>query len=422
MMHFLRDILWSGAGILLLTGFGIYFTFAFRFIQLRPRHILRSTILAEDGKSAARSFVTALGGTVGAGSITGVALGIAVGGAGSIFWMWVSGFFGMALRYAETKAVHGDTVDICGRRIGGAMVSLSKLGKSGAAKMFCFMTLAVSLCTGCLAQSNAAAASYECRTVVGILLAAIFIITVIRGSEGIIKLSNIIMPLCCFTYIAMLCIILCRNLSSLPDAFCRIFTEAFSLKAMAGGSTAGMLIAMREGFSRGVFSNESGMGSAPLAYASADAAPEWGVLEIFADTFIISTLSALCLLSADANSMYDMFLSHFGMAGVHILGVLMCCFALASMLCWNMYGRTVLEYMKAGKALLTAYAVVSAAVVLLGAVVNQQSAWYIADIFNLLMILPNLYLLTLKGKSIYDCNKIHGTKRGRGRKATESRR
>lgn len=414
MMVFLRDLLWSGAGILLLTGFGIYFTVLTRFIQLRPSRILRRTLFARGNKGALKSFVTALGGTVGAGSITGVALGIAVGGAGSIFWMWISGFFGMALRYAETVAVQGDTVYISGRPVGGAMVSLKKLGKKYAAYLFCCMTLAVSICTGCIAQSNAAAAAYGSKFTIGAALALLFLLTVLGGKNGIIKISNIIMPLCCFSYLGMLAVILFRNAGQLPDVFARIFYGAFDLKAMAGGSTAGMLIAMREGFSRGVFSNESGMGSAPLAYASAEAAPEWGVLEIFADTFIISTLSALCLLCSGADSVQNMFLSYFGQTGVHIFGILMCFFALASMLCWNMYGRTVLDFMRAHRYVVAAYALISAAAILLGAVFTAQSAWYVADIFNLLMILPNLYLLTLKGKKIYDCNKIHGTKHRRG--------
>ncbi len=405
-----RDMLWGTLGTVLLIAAGLYFTVKTHFVQLDVSGNLKGIRSVLCKKSGFASAATALGGTIGAGSVVGISIGLAAGGAGSVFWMWVSGFFGMALRYAETKYAFSDRVMTKNGYIGGAMVSLERQGSKSSATVFCIAAIFVSLGTGNMTQVGSVASSLEAlgvdRYICGLAAALVFGIVVLAGKRAILAANSVLVPLCCAVYLLSLLPVLTGNIGRMGDVLCEIFGSAFGIDAMTGGFTAyAFSRAVREGISRGVFSNESGMGSAPLAYCASDAADaeaqsRLGIAEIFTDTYIISTLTALCLLCGEFDSISEMMLCCYGRVGETALAVMLCVFALASMLCWHYYASVCIDFIPHGDIPGRVYPWLSVIAAFLGAVIPQSTVWAIADIFNLLMVLPNLYMLFLKVRKV----------------------
>lgn len=416
LLESVRSVLWSFPMIALLLVSGGYFTGRTRLFQLHPLRICKNTVgtlfQKKEGRgSLLASVATALGGTVGVGSITGVALGIAVGGAGSIFWMWISGFFGMALKYAEVylAVLHRKQTEN-GTYVGGAPFALTDAGFKWLGTLFALLCVFASFGVGNLAQIGALT---EAAGEIGISaplcggICALFLAFAIFGGRARIgKLNAVLVPAASFLYIGMTLWILITHLSAVPSALGRIFREAFGIQAAIGGISGSMLsLAMREGFARGVFSNEAGVGSSPLAHAaSGEGDPkkqgEWGAFEILADTFAVSTLTALALLCTENNSMTAMFADCFGSSGVRLFTLLMAVFAFASILSWCYYSEVCLLFLQIPHSQAW-YRILTVSAAFLGACVSMTALWALADILNALMILPNLFLLFLQRKEVH---------------------
>lgn len=412
-----REILWGFPLIALLTVSGGYFTLRTGFFQLRPLRLCKNTIgglfVRKEGKwELLASVSTALGGTVGVGSITGVAYGIAVGGAGSVFWMWISGLTGMALKYAEVylAVAHRKRLPD-GKYVGGAPYGLADAGFRRLGALFAFLCVFASFGVGNLAQigalSEAAGALGISAPVCAFACAGLLAFVLFGGRKRIGKLNTALVPAASALYIlAVLWIILC-HLPSLPAAFSRILREAFGLRAAFGGVTGSLLSrALREGFARGVFSNEAGVGSSPLAHASSGESDpqkqgEWGAFEILVDTFLVSTLTALAILCAGGEDfrIATLFGHVFGSGGMLLFALLAAVFAFSSILSWCYYSDVCLAFLALPHGE-TIYRLLSVCAAFFGAFVPLGTLWAAADILNALMILPNLFLLFLQRKEV----------------------
>ncbi len=410
----LRDALWGMPLIALLLISGGYFSLRTGFFQLHPLRLCRNTVgqlgkQKQGRKAMLASVSTALGGTVGIGSITGVAYGIAVGGAGSIFWMWVSGFFGMALKYAEVFLAVKHRKKTENGYIGGAPFALKELGYKKLSILFALLCIAASFGVGNLTQIGALT---KAATEIGIspLLcgggcAVLLAFAIGGGRERIGKWNTVLVPLASAVYLLVMTGILIAHLPLLPGVLGRIFQEAFGFSAALGGISGSMLsLAMREGFARGIFSNEAGVGSSPLAHAaSGEGDPvrqgEWGGFEILVDTFLVSTVTALALLCVEFTDVTRLFAYFFGKMGVVFFAGLVAVFAFASILSWCYYSEVCLHFLAIphGERI---YRILCVSCALAGACISMDTLWILADLLGGLMILPNLFLLFCKRNDI----------------------
>lgn len=410
----LRDLLWGFPLVALLTVSGGYFTIRTKWFSLHPFRICKHTVgtlFAQntDKRSLLAAVTTALGGTVGVGSITGVAYGIAVGGAGSIFWMWVSGFFGMALKYAEVSIAVKHRKKTDGGYVGGAPFALAEAGCKRLGTAFAFLCVFASFGVGNLAQVGSLTETLGelnvSNVACGFVCTALIALAVFGGRERIGKWNSVLIPAATLVYLAMIIWILLTHLHALPNAFARIFKEALGMRAAWGGISGSLLAnAMRTGFARGVFSNEAGVGSSPLAHAASGEGDmqkqgEWGAFEILADTFAVSTLTALALLCVGVERVTGMFSAVFGAPGAWVFAVLTAVFAFASIISWCYYSEVCLVFLHLPYGQ-TVYRLLTVCTAFAGACVPMNALWAAADILNALMIFPNLFLLFLKRNEV----------------------
>ena len=406
MLETLRNALWGMPLIGLLLSFGGYFTVKTRFLPLRLPAVLKRTVgslpKGQDRKALLHAVSTALGGTVGIGSITGVAYGIAAGGAGSVFWMWVSGLGGMALKYAEVFLAVKHRKKTEQGYVGGAPYVLGSLGYKKTAVCFAPLCVLASFGVGNLTQIGALTETAVelgispllCGISCGVLLAY----CLWGGRERIGKWNGVLVPAASLVYVFTALGVVLAHLPALPSAFSEILAGAMGVRPMVGGVSGALIAAsMREGFARGVFSNEAGVGSSPLAHASSGESDpvrqgEWGVFEIFADTFLVSTLTALALLVTGSGSITEVFAPLFFGGGRLVFVILSAVFAFASILSWCYYSRVCLQYLAlpGGE---TVYSLCSVVCAFFGAQLPMGSLLTLADILGGLMIFPNLFLL-----------------------------
>lgn len=394
----------------LLIVAGIYFTCRTRFFM--PRAVLktiRDTLCSlksngKNGISPLAAVSTALGGTVGVGSIVGVGYGIAVGGAGSVFWMWVCSFFGMGLKYAEVRIALNDRTYYKGCALGGAPYRLKKLGCNKLAVVFCLLCIAASFGTGNLTQVGSLSAFFGAagvpKTWCSVICVFIIAAAVFGGRGRIASLNKFIVPAASAVYLTACIAIIILNAKSVPTAFGGIFKGAFGVSAVTGGfSGAALAFVIREGFARSLFSNEAGMGSSPLAHAtSAESNPavqaEWGIFEIFFDTFVVSTLTALCLLSSGESEPLKMFGMMFGGFGRWGFLLLTAVFAFASVISWCYYAECCISFMFPESRLASKiYRILFSLAAMLGVYLSGTAVWELSDILNALMTFPNMFLL-----------------------------
>ena len=410
MLGALKDAVWGVPTLAALFAFSFYFTARTGFFRPRAlKGILRDTLLSlgkkgHSGISPVAAVTTALGGTVGVGSIVGVGYAISVGGVGSIFWMWVCSFFGMGLKYAEVfVALKGRSLENGGVS-GGAPYRLREMGYKRLATLFCILCVAASFGTGNLTQVGAISGFLSDMGVSTNLRAAVCVATiafaVFGGRKRIADINAVIVPVSCAIYIAACVFILGVNSAEILSSLCRIFREAFGVSAVGGGFSGAMLSAVvREGFARSLFSNEAGMGSSPLAHAtSAFGQPQsqakWGIFEIFFDTFVVSTLTALCLVSSGSEAVADMFFTVFGSVGGYIFGVLAAVLAFASVISWCYYAECCISFMLPNsKRAFSVYRAAFSLAAAFGVLMSDRAIWDVADILNALMLMPNLFLL-----------------------------
>ena len=435
-----REAVWGPAMVALLLGCGIYLSIRTGFVQLtRFRAWWRGTILSlfrdkrvrqGQGKQSLSQFqalTTALAATVGTGNIAGVATAILTGGPGAVFWMWISAFFGMCTKYAEALlAVRYRYRDKAGNWMGGAMVYLGRgvrgpLGK-GLAVAFCLFAALAAFGIGNMTQVNAIAGAFRYLAPglptwgVGLAVMALAAPVLLGGIRRIGAVTERLVPLMSILYIlGGLGVILFYG-ENLGRAFRQIFQGAFSLKA-AGGGLAGtaMARALRYGVARGVFSNEAGLGSASMAHAAADVENPvqqgyWGIFEVFADTIVVCTITALVLLTAfDGEQLGSLglqgaqlsiaaFGAVYGPGGEVLLALSLCLFAFSTVIGWSYYGNRAITFLL-GPGASRPYTFVYILAILGGCTGSLELVWNVADILNGLMAIPNVIgLLLLSGE------------------------
>ena len=416
----LDAFVWGPPLLLLLVGTGIYLTIRLGLLQLvRLPKAFQLIFTKDKGHGDVSSFAalcTALAATVGTGNIIGVATAIKVGGPGALFWMWMAAFFGMATKYAEgLLAIKYRTKDANGAVAGGPMhYILLGMGEKWRPLAIFFAlagVLVALLGIGTFTQVNSITESIQNTAqvdpVITALILSIFVgIAVFGGLKSISKVSTAVVPFMAIVYILGTLTVILFNIGKLPATIALILTSAFSPVAAVGGfAGASIRKAIQNGVARGVFSNESGLGSAPIAAAAAktNEPVEQGLISMtgtFIDTLIICTLTGLTILvtgvwSGDLNgvaltqSAFSTVFSYFGPA---LLTIFLVLFAFTTILGWNYYGERCFEFLF-GVRFIWLYRVVFVVMVLLGGFIELDMVWIIADIVNALMALPNLIAL-----------------------------
>ena len=427
----LNGIVWGVPTLLLIVGVGVYLSIQNGFPQITLffsalREFIRKCKpgRTESGKSSYRALCTALAATVGTGNIAGVAGAITIGGPGAIFWMWVSAFLGMATKYAEaTLAVHYRVADGAGGYTGGPMYMIRKgLHRRWhpLATIYCIFGIVAALGVGNATQVNAviggirsAVCALGCSMsqywnwVIGVALCALVGVVLLGGADKIGSLAEKIVPLAALFYIllALWLIVACRD--NISGALWSIFSGAFDPKAVTGGAIGSFLLALRTGSARGVFTNEAGMGTASIAHAGAEVAHPcqqglMGIMEVFVDTILICTLTALVILTSGIPIPYGLeygplvtIQAFTAVCGEWVsipLAICLCAFAVATIFGWGFYGLRCAQFLFGLKAW-RPFAYVQSAAVILGAVLGTGTVWMLAEIVNGLMAIPNLIAL-----------------------------
>ncbi|MGN0308367.1 MAG: alanine/glycine:cation symporter family protein [Lachnospiraceae bacterium] len=416
-----NGFLWDYALLILLTGTGIFYTVRLKFIQIRKfvpgmkmlfgNFSLHSTHDGH-GLSSFQALTTAIAAQVGTGNIAGAATAIAAGGPGAIFWMWVSAFFGMATIYAEavmaqvTRKVENGVIS------GGPIYYIRYIFKGAFGKFLAgFFSVAIILALGFMGnmvQSNSIGSSFQgafgvSSLAVGIVLAIIAGIIFIGGIKRIARFTEKVVPIMALLYIIGCVVILFMNAGVLVQSIRDIFVGAFSPQAVGGG-LIGVTVqkAMRYGVARGLFSNEAGMGSTPHAHATAavDHPCDQGIIAmigVFIDTFIILTLTALVIISSGlytngetaAVLAQSAFNASFGSFGNIFIAVCMLFFAFTTIIGWYYFGEVNVRALFGEKAV-KLYSVIVVICVVVGSALKVELVWNMSDMFNGLMVLPNL--------------------------------
>ncbi|WMM25143.1 sodium:alanine symporter family protein [Tissierella sp. MB52-C2] len=416
----LNDFVWGPPMLILLVGTGIYLTLRTNFFSItKLGYILKNTLMkmfskenkGEGEVTAFQAVATALAATVGTGNIAGVATAISIGGPGAIFWMWIAALFGMTTKFAEVVlAVQYREKTEDGRFVGGPMYYITNgLNMKWLAYIFAFFGAIAAFGIGNMVQSNSISDSLYTafgfnKLWVGIVLAVFAALVVIGGIKRIGSVTEKLVPFMAAFYILGGLVIIIINAAHIPEAFGLIFGSAFTGTAAIGGFAGSALKqAMRYGVARGVFTNEAGLGSAPIAHAAATTDHPvrqglWGVFEVFVDTIIICTITALVILTtgvwkdgATGAALTTEAFSH-GLPGtwggiIVSIGILL--FAFSTILGWEYYGERCAEYLFGPKVNII-YRILWVPFIVIGAVGGLELLWNIADTLNGLMAIPNL--------------------------------
>ena len=432
------DRIWGLPLIILILTTGIYLTVRLGGLQIRhlPKALRFMVKNEEEGHGEVTSFgalCTALSATIGTGNITGVATAIAAGGPGALFWMVVAAFFGMATKYAEgLLAIKYRTIDKEGHVLGGPFYYIENgMGKNWRwlAKIFAFFGAGVGLFgIGTFTQVNSIASAvknffdpntenavqmfgntYSWATVITCIILTVCVgLVVIGGLKRIAKVSEIVVPFMAVLYVVFVLIIMITHITEIPAAIVTIVKSAFTGSALAGGAMGTMVVAMQKGIARGIFSNEAGLGSAPIAAAAAVTKEpvRQGLVSMtgtFIDTIIICTMTGISVVLAgtwnDPNLEITMAAFQKGLPFAPAVAsfILMLClvfFAFTTILGWNYYGERCMEYLfNRNKKVVMTYRWLYILAVFIGPYMTVAAVWNIADIFNALMALPNLIAL-----------------------------
>ena len=427
----IHSFVWGLPALVLIIGVGLYLTIATRCAQLRllPKALreffgkLRRGRVEAGTVSPFQALCTALAATVGTGNLVGVAGAICIGGPGSVFWMWICGLLGMATKFAEATLAVRWRVRENGEYIGGPMYMISRgMGEKWRwlACLYSFFGIIAAFGVGNATQINAVITGINgvlsrfggTRTrqgdlILGLLLAVLVGIMLLGGARRIGQAAEKLVPFASVGYILLCAGVLVLRLDRIPQALAMILRGAFSPKAVTGGVIGSMLRSLRVGCSRGVFTNEAGMGTASIAHASAQVAHPaeqglMGILEVFLDTILMCTLTALAILCSGTAIPYGVdaggqltvmaFTAVYGdWAAVFLAGAL-CCFAFATVLGWGLYGARCARFLF-GPGSGRYFAIFQTMTVLLSAVLETGTVWLLAEIVNGLMAVPNLIAL-----------------------------
>lgn len=411
---------WGLPMLIILVGTGFYLTFTLRGLQFTKLYYALWLALIKRKEEGAgdishfQALMTALSATVGTGNIAGVATAIAAGGPGALFWMWMTGLVGMATKYAEAVlAVKYRVTDGAGEMCGGPMYYISRgLGLKWLGSLFAVFAAVAAFGIGNMVQSNSVAEALNStfnlpHWITGVALLALSFMVIIGGIKSIGRITSVLVPVMIVAYMGGCLFIILSNLQAVPDAIAFIVKEAFTPTAATGGfAGATVMMAIRYGVARGVFSNESGLGSSPIAAAAAQTSHPVvqalvSMTQTFIDTIIVCTMTGLVIVMTGAwtsgstgatlsNAAFSL-----GMpGGNYVVTISLVLFAYSTILGWCYYGEKSIEYLF-GIAAIKPYRYAYLAFILVGAVAHLDLVWAIADVFNGLMAVPNLVGLLL---------------------------
>lgn len=417
----LDSLVWGPPLLVLLVGTGIYFSSRLGLLQVfrlpkALKLIFKSEAKGKGDISSFAALATALAATVGTGNIVGVATAIKLGGPGALLWMWMAAFFGMATKYAEgVLAIKYRTTDANGEISGGPMHyivnGMGKRWKPFAIAFSIFGVMVALFGSGTFTQVNSITDSLSNTVgwspkIISIVLAVLVSIIIFGGIQSISKVAEKIVPFMAIIYILVTITILAFHCNQILPSIALVIKSAFTGKAATGGfAGATVITAIQAGIARGIFSNESGLGSAPIAAAAAktDEPVEQGLVSMtgtFIDTIIICTLTGLSIIVTDswssnlngATLTQSAFSSVFGNFGVYALTFSLILFAFTTIIGWGYYGERCFEFLFGVKAI-PVYRIIFIAMVALGGYISLETIWVIADIVNGLMAIPNLIAL-----------------------------
>jgi len=432
------SFIWGVPAMICIVGVGLLLTIRTRCIQVRKFSAsMKNTIgkifdkkAAKDGTmSPFQAVCTALAGTVGTGNIAGVAGAVALGGPGAVFWMWCSAFLGMCTKFAEvTLAVHFRDTNDEGEHVGGPMYFIKNgLGKKWMwlAILYAAFGVLTVFGTGNATQVNTIVTSIDSalmnfnvingdnlgniNLILGIVIAALVAMVLLGGVKRIGQVTEKLVPFMAVLYIILALGVVISNIKSIPSVFASIITGAFSPRAVTGGAVGSAFLCLKKGVSRGIFSNEAGLGTGSIAHACADTHDSigqgmFGIFEVFMDTIIICTLTALVILCSNTSVGYgeaagaELTISGFSITyGGWITiftAIALCCFAFSTIIGWGLYGSRCIEFIFGNKSV-RPFLVIYSFVSIVGATMNLGLLWDIAETFNGLMAIPNLIALLL---------------------------
>ena len=446
----LNNFIWGVPAMVCIIGVGLYLSFRTGFLQIRKfPYALRCTIgrmfkkkEASDGAiTPFQAVCTALAATVGTGNIAGVAGAIAIGGPGAVFWMWVSALLGMCTKFFEvTLAVHYRERNARGELVGGPMYYIKNgLGKKWMPLAYAYALFGVFAVfgTGNATQVNTITAAINapllnyhllssaqvsaCNLIICIVICLVVGLILIGGIKRIGRVSEQLVPLMALLYVILALGIIALRVQAVPAVFAAIFEGAFQPSAVTGGIVGSFFVSMKKGVSRGIFSNEAGLGTGSIAHACADTRKPvkqgmFGIFEVFMDTIVICTMTALVILLSGVSVPYGQaagaeltisgFVSVYGGWVSIFTAVAMCCFAFSTIIGWGLYGARCAEFLFGSKIILPfniAYALIS----IVGATVNLGLVWDVSDTFNGFMIVPNLVAVFLLAPTVLKLLKEH---------------
>lgn len=433
-----NNFIWGVPAMICIIGVGLYLSIRTNFLQIRKFPYAMKVTLgrmmkkkeASDGAlTPFQAVCTALAATVGTGNVAGVAGAIAIGGPGAVFWMWISALLGMCTKFAEvTLAVHFRETNSQGDLVGGPMYYIKNgLGKKWHFLAYLFAAFGVLAVfgTGNATQVNTITASIDSalssfnmlpadavsvvNLIIGVALAVIIALILIGGIKRIGNVASKLVPFMAIMYIVLALGVIFFHIQSVPAVFASIIKGAFNPASVTGGVVGSFFMSMKKGVSRGIFSNEAGLGTGSIAHACADTKKPvkqgfFGIFEVFVDTIIICTMTALVILcsgvpvnygeAAGAELTISGFTAVYGNWVSIFTAVSMCCFAFSTVIGWGLYGTRCIEFLfgsRANKPFMVLYSLTA----IVGATMNLGLMWSIAETFNGLMVIPNLIAVFL---------------------------
>ena len=445
-----NNFIWGVPAMICIIGVGLYLSIRTGFLQIRKfPYAMKTTVgrmlrkrEASDGRMTPfQAVCTALAATVGTGNIAGVAGAIAIGGPGAVFWMWISALLGMCTKFSEvTLAVHFRETNENGELVGGPMYYI----KNGLKKhwhwlayLFSAFGVLTVFGTGNATQVNTITAAVNsalinynlissdsistANLIMGIIIASLVALVLLGGIKRIGQVAEKLVPFMAVFYIILALGVVFLNFSRIPYVFSSIFKGAFTPASVTGGAVGSFFMSMKKGVSRGIFSNEAGLGSAPIAAAAAHACADtrkpvkqgfFGIFEVFTDTIVICTLTALVILCSGIPVSYGAaagaeltilgFTSTYGSWVSVFTAVAMCCFAFSTIIGWGLYGARCCEFLFSSSRTTKPFMVLYSLVAILGATVDLGLLWNIAETFNGLMAIPNLIAVFLLSGVFYN--------------------
>lgn len=433
-----NNFVWGVPAMVLIIGVGLYLSFRTQFVQLRKLgfafqetigRLFHKKEAAEGALTPFQAVCTALAATVGTGNIAGVAGAIAIGGPGSVFWMWMSALLGMCTKFSEVVlAVHFREKNSKGDWVGGPMYYIKNgLGPKWhwLAVLFSLFGILAVFGTGNVTQVNTITTAIDSALLnfnlitpemlptvnigIGIICAILVSLVLLGGVKRIGSVTEKLVPFMALFYIVLSLGVILMNITQLPAVFASIIKGAFTPSAVTGGIVGSLFLSMKKGFARGIFSNEAGLGTGSIAHACADTNEPvhqglFGIFEVFMDTIVICTMTALVILcsgitvpygaAAGAELTISGFTSTYGNWVSLFTAVALCCFAFSTTLGWGLYGTRCIEFIfgsRVNKPFMIVYALAS----LLGATMSLDLLWSMAETFNGLMSIPNLIAVFL---------------------------